>query len=80
MKVIATNGYKKPTNPDIPLDIYAINVGAAAGCDLLIRLFKSQIKRSQPAAAPTGGLIVLKKNAPNQSGRFQRMRPRFSAR
>jgi hypothetical protein len=30
-------------------------VGAAEGCDLLILLFKKiQIKRSQPAAAPTG--------------------------
>jgi hypothetical protein len=32
-----------------------IHVGAAEGCDLLILPFKSQIKRSQPAAAPTGG-------------------------
>jgi hypothetical protein len=29
-------------------------VGAAAGCDLLILCFEKQIKRSQPAAAPTG--------------------------
>jgi hypothetical protein len=28
-------------------------VEAAAGCDLLILLFKIKIKRSQPAAAPT---------------------------
>jgi hypothetical protein len=28
-------------------------VGAAEGCDLLILIFKNQIKRSQPAAAPT---------------------------
>jgi hypothetical protein len=32
-------------------DNLPITVGAAAGCDLLI--FKSTIKRSQPAAAPT---------------------------
>jgi hypothetical protein len=33
-----------------------IPVGAAAGCDLLIwSSTKSKIKRSQPAAAPTGG-------------------------
>jgi hypothetical protein len=31
-----------------------IPVGAAAGCDLLILLLKNKIKRSQPAAAPTG--------------------------
>jgi hypothetical protein len=31
-------------------------VGAAAGCDLLILIFKNQIKRSQPSAAPTGVL------------------------
>ncbi|MNN56783.1 hypothetical protein D3C81_1717330 [compost metagenome] len=30
------------------------HVGAAAGCDLLILLFNIKIKRSQPAAAPTG--------------------------
>jgi hypothetical protein len=30
------------------------SVGAAEGCDLLI-FFKSQIKRSQPSAAPTVG-------------------------
>jgi len=35
------------------------HVGAAAGCDLLILLFK--IKRSQPAAAPTGVRGVLKR-------------------
>ncbi|QYY81141.1 MULTISPECIES: hypothetical protein [Pseudomonas] len=29
-------------------------VGADAGCDLLIFVFKIKIKRSQPAAAPTG--------------------------
>jgi hypothetical protein len=29
-------------------------VGAAAGCDPLILIFKSKIKGSQPAAAPTG--------------------------
>ncbi|MBK5352455.1 hypothetical protein JFU37_08035 [Pseudomonas sp. TH41] len=28
-------------------------VGAAEGCDLLILLLKTKIKRSQPAAAPT---------------------------
>ncbi|VVN92897.1 hypothetical protein PS718_02038 [Pseudomonas fluorescens] len=37
-------------------------VGAAAGCDLLILIFsgieKNQSKRSQPAAAPTGGRIA----------------------
>jgi hypothetical protein len=31
-------------------------VGAAEGCDLLILIFKNQIKRSQPSAAPTGVL------------------------
>ncbi|EPA92444.1 hypothetical protein PG5_65570 [Pseudomonas sp. G5(2012)] len=31
-------------------------VGAAAGCDLLILILNSKIKRSQPAAAPTGGV------------------------
>ncbi|CAI8727177.1 hypothetical protein EMIT0232MI5_110263 [Pseudomonas sp. IT-232MI5] len=30
-------------------------VGAAEGCDLLILIFKSKIKRSQPSAAPTRG-------------------------
>jgi hypothetical protein len=30
------------------------HVGAAAGCDLLILFFKSRIKKSPPAAAPTG--------------------------
>ncbi|EPA97184.1 hypothetical protein PG5_24930 [Pseudomonas sp. G5(2012)] len=34
-----------------------IPVGAAAGCDLLILIFKSKIKRSQPAAAPTKDTI-----------------------
>jgi hypothetical protein len=29
-------------------------VGAAEGCDLLILIFNSKIKRSQPSAAPTG--------------------------
>ena len=29
-------------------------VGAAEGCDLLILLFKGNVKRSQPSAAPTG--------------------------
>jgi hypothetical protein len=29
-------------------------VGAAEGCDLLLLLLKIKIKRSQPAAAPTG--------------------------
>ncbi len=29
-------------------------VGAAAGCDLLTLIFKNKVKRSQPAAAPTG--------------------------
>ncbi|EJN22667.1 hypothetical protein PMI36_03025 [Pseudomonas sp. GM79] len=29
-------------------------VGAAEGCDLLILSFKNKVKRSQPAAAPTG--------------------------
>ena len=38
---------KKLKNTPIP-------VGAAAGCDLLILIFKGQGKRSQPAAAPTG--------------------------
>ncbi|MFJ5239591.1 hypothetical protein ACIP86_23155 [Pseudomonas neuropathica] len=37
-------------------------VGAAEGCDLLILLFgsieKIKIKRSQPAAAPTGDRIA----------------------
>jgi hypothetical protein len=31
----------------------ATHVGAAAGCDLLMMIVKKQIKRSQPAAAPT---------------------------
>jgi hypothetical protein len=31
------------------------NVGAAAGCDLLILSLKNKIKRSQPAAAPWFG-------------------------
>jgi uncharacterized membrane protein YkoI len=36
-----------------------IPVGAAAGCDLLIwSSTKSKIKRSQPAAAPTGGDVL----------------------
>jgi hypothetical protein len=30
------------------------HVGAAAGCDLLTLVLKNTIKRSQPAAAPTG--------------------------
>ncbi|EZP33208.1 hypothetical protein BW33_01108 [Pseudomonas sp. RIT288] len=33
---------------------HPIPVGAAAGCDLLLLIFKGQGKRSQPAAAPTG--------------------------
>ncbi|MNK88968.1 hypothetical protein D3C87_1089600 [compost metagenome] len=32
----------------------SIPVGAAAGCDLLILILKTKIKRSQPASAPTG--------------------------
>jgi len=46
-------------------------VGVAAGCDLLTLLFKDKIKRSQPAAAPTGRAVEFcgQKNAPNQSGR-----------
>jgi hypothetical protein len=32
----------------------ALTVGAAEGCDLLILICKNKIKRSQPAAAPTG--------------------------
>jgi hypothetical protein len=34
-------------------------VGAAEGCDLLILLLKNNIKRSQPAAAPTGVEVDL---------------------
>jgi hypothetical protein len=34
-------------------------VGAAAGCDLLILLLKTKIKRSQLAAAPTGVIAIL---------------------
>jgi hypothetical protein len=38
-----------------------IPVGAAEGCDLLLlmSIFKNNIKRSQPAAAPTGGGVSL---------------------
>jgi hypothetical protein len=39
-----------PPLPAIP----SSPVGAAEGCDLLTLSFKSKIKRSQPAAAPTG--------------------------
>jgi hypothetical protein len=42
------------------------NVGAAAGCDLLILIFQSKIKRSQPAAAPTRG-CTLKRVAARKS-------------
>ncbi len=35
-------------------------VGAAEGCDLLTLIFKNKIKRSQPAAAPTGGCAGTK--------------------
>ncbi|WP_185036730.1 hypothetical protein [Pseudomonas fluorescens] len=31
-------------------------VGAAAGCDLLMLFLTIKIKRSQPAAAPTGAM------------------------
>ncbi|WP_236645199.1 hypothetical protein, partial [Pseudomonas sp. RIT288] len=34
-------------------------VGAAAGCDLLILILKSKIKRSQPSAAPTGNGVFV---------------------
>jgi hypothetical protein len=33
-------------------------VGAAEGCDLLLLPFKNKIKRSQPAAAPTGAALL----------------------
>jgi hypothetical protein len=33
------------------------SVGAAAGCEILI--FKGKIKRSQPAAAPTGAMMAI---------------------
>ena len=35
-----------------------IPVGAAEGCDLLMLILKNKIKRSQPSAAPTGGIVV----------------------
>jgi hypothetical protein len=31
-------------------------VGAAEGCDLLILFLKIKVKRSQPSAAPAGGV------------------------
>ncbi|WP_150615426.1 hypothetical protein [Pseudomonas fluorescens] len=36
-------------------------VGAAEGCDLLILIFKSKIKRSQPSATPTGDVFSQQK-------------------
>ena len=43
------------------LNTTTLAVGAAEGCDLLTLAFtvKSKIKRSQPSAAPTGGLGVF---------------------
>jgi hypothetical protein len=41
-----------------PFFLLFFSVGAAAGCDLLMLLFKGKINRSQPAAAPTGDLRV----------------------
>jgi hypothetical protein len=38
----------------------AVNVGAAEGCDLLMLILKSKIKRSQPSAAPTGIVASMK--------------------
>ncbi|MGE8336660.1 hypothetical protein, partial [Pseudomonas laurylsulfatiphila] len=49
--------------PSTILAAYPVNVGAAEGCDLLILILrpfdmvKIKIKRSQPAAAPTGKRI-----------------------
>jgi hypothetical protein len=34
------------------------HVGAAEGCDLLILFLKTNVKRSQPSAAPTQGSVI----------------------
>ncbi|WP_148053195.1 hypothetical protein [Pseudomonas frederiksbergensis] len=48
--VLAASGIPVATDPLRPSP-----VGAAEGCDLLILILNSKIKRSQPSAAPTGG-------------------------
>jgi hypothetical protein len=47
LKLALSPGFSSRSAAHIP-------VGAAEGCDLLILLLKNKIKRSQPAAAPTG--------------------------
>jgi hypothetical protein len=49
-----------PTPPDDPVGLFIAHkngtppVGAAEGCDLLILILNTKIKRSQPSTAPTG--------------------------